>query len=142
MPLQTRNIAKGVAPRLHQPKHAKPKPKATTNSAKRSHKRHASESEDEQCDRSEPKKRGKKRARQVNTSSDSESEVEEVDDDTWPPTIENVVDDDQTRLSEDNVSTNYYYGHESGRNSFNYRMMDLTTINEALNFKKCRKKKT
>ena len=119
MPLQTRNIAKGIAPRVHLPKPTKPKPSAgkkngATKAAptKKDRKRHASTSGDESEEQSEdlePKVR-KKRARREATT--SEEEVEEVDVDPVPePPIEHVDDmDDEPsdQPDEDEVSTNDY----------------------------------
>jgi len=119
MPLQTRNIAKGVPPRVHLPKSTKPKPSAgkkngATKAAptKKDCKRHAGTSGDESEEQSEdlePKAR-KKRARREATT--SEEEAEEVDDDPVPkPPMEHVndVDDEQSEQpDEDEVSTNDY----------------------------------
>jgi hypothetical protein len=104
MPLQTRNIAKGVAPRLHLPKSTKPRPIANGGATKQSwtqkrRKRNASKSSDEskdsessQSDDSEPQaKARKKRARRQATA--SEEEVEEVDADDEPPTEQIEVED-------------------------------------------------
>ena len=119
MPLRTRNIAKGVPPRVHLPKSTKPKPSAgkkdgATKAAptRKDRKRHASTSGDESEEQSEdlePKAR-KKRARQEATR--SEEEVEEVNDDPVPkPSMERVsdVDDEQSEQpDEDEVSTDDY----------------------------------
>src|SRR5277367_207931 len=119
MPLRTRNIAKGVPPRVHLLKSTKPKPSAgkkdgATKAAptRKDRKRHASTSGDESEEQSEdlePKAR-KKRARQEATR--SEEEVEEVNDDPVPkPSMERVsdVDDEQSEQpDEDEVSTDDY----------------------------------
>jgi len=80
MPLQTCNIAKGIAPRLHLPKSTKPKPKPQTDRAGKSRKRDSSESMDESSHSESPKpvKKRKKRAKQVTVSIDLE-EVEQVE---------------------------------------------------------------
>ena len=117
MPLQTRNIAKGIPPRVHLTKSTKPKPSAGKKDhapkaapTKKGHKRHASRSGDESEEQSkelEPKARNKKHARREAVT--SEEEVEEVDDDPVPkPPMEQVndVDDEQSEQTDkDEVST-------------------------------------
>ena len=119
MPLQTRNIAKRIPPRVYLPKSTKPKPSAgkkdgATKAAltKNDRKRHASTSGDESEEQSEdlePKARKKCARREATTS---EEEVEEVNDDPVPkPPMEHVndVDDEQSEQpDEDEVSTDYY----------------------------------
>jgi hypothetical protein len=119
MPLQTRNIAKGIAPRLHLPKSTKPKPQtspgknghATKQPQTRKHrKRVASESEDEgeessESENSDHKARKKKQAKWQASMSD---EVEEVDADD-EPTMEQIEDGNEEHpgpSDEPEVSTN------------------------------------
>ena len=142
MPLQTRNIAKGIPPRVHLPKSTKPKPSAgkkdsTTKAAptKKNRKWHASTSEDEsgqESKDSEPKARKKKHARRE--VSEEEEVAEEVNDNPIPePPMEQVIDidDEQAEQSnEDEVSTKYY---------ITQRMNELTGwAQDGLNDHQCR----
>src|SRR5271168_3332237 len=123
MPLKTRNIAKGIPPRVHLPKSARPKPSAgkkdgATNPTKKGRKRHASTSGDDSADSEEQSgdlepKAKKKRARREATTAEEEVEVlEEVDDGPVPnPPMEHINDtyDEQTEPpDEDEVSTDDY----------------------------------
>lgn len=131
MPLQTRNITKGVPPRLHlqkdtatKPKNkSKAKPKTSTGKkssttkrtqSRKSRKRDASESGDESeesspSDESEHDgRRKKKRAR--HQEAESEEEVEQVDADVEAP-VEDVDDVNNAQpgsASEDEVSVKRY----------------------------------
>jgi hypothetical protein len=119
MPLQTRNITKGVAPRTHLPKGTKSNSsKSKKTPAKKptqSRKRPATESDDEsQPGDSEPTTKSaktRKKARVVSKTFESEGEVEEIIDVDSTSTVENVsdVDDEQAgpgSANENEVSTN------------------------------------
>ncbi|KAF8963735.1 hypothetical protein BDZ97DRAFT_1919514 [Flammula alnicola] len=96
MPITTRNIAKGVPPRLHLPKGPTTKHKPSTGNkggttkptqTRKSHKRNTTESDDgseesSQSEDSEPRARKKKRAKWHVT--ESEEEVEDIEADAAP----------------------------------------------------------
>jgi len=94
MPITTRTIAKGVPPRVHEPK-GKAKPRvnqANTTTTKPSRKRVPSESEGEELeDDTEPRAK-KKRNTTRHPIDESESDVELVEENTGPPEeeVENV----------------------------------------------------
>jgi hypothetical protein len=112
MPLETRNIAKGVPPRVHLPK---PKPSAgkkngTIKAAptQKNHKRYAStggDESEEQSKHSEPKVRKKKRARHEATTSEDDVEVVADDNPVPEPPMEQVNDMNDDPQQSDEVST-------------------------------------
>jgi hypothetical protein len=138
MPLQTRNIAKGVPPRVHLHKSTKHKPSASkkdgaTKAAltKKGHKRHASTSGDEsegseQSEDLELKARKKKRARQELNTSEGEPDVEEVDDDpVLEPPMEHI---DDVPVDNDEQSEQGVELDEVSTNNYITRRMNLLTI--------------
>jgi len=79
MPITTRTIAKGVAPRLHQPKPTKKHSKKTVPKPKKSHKRVASDSDEEESDSTDSEPRVKKKhTKQQRQSSEDEVEVNKL----------------------------------------------------------------
>jgi hypothetical protein len=101
MPITTRTIAKGVPPRVHEPKgKAKPRvKKANTSTAKPSLKRVASESEDEELENGSEPRLKKKQNTTHQPIEESESDIE-VEENTGPPE-EEVEDLDETHASSD-----------------------------------------
>jgi len=123
MPITTRTIAKGVPPRLHEPK-PKGKPRTTNNttaqakakelgSHKRSTRDHDSKDHDEASisddlvSRAKKKKAGKRHC----TEPESESEVEVVNEDLEPPEkdVKDIEDSvgGQEPANEQDVSTSH-----------------------------------
>jgi len=106
MPITTRTVAKGIPPRLHEPK---PTAKAGTSKPKKSGKRVASESESESESEEEPVKKKTKGKKRQRVDSGPEVEVELVDGDAEPAEKEvEEVDaggdggqDDQEEVSKD-----------------------------------------
>jgi len=119
MPITTRTIAKGVPPRVHEPKgKAKAKPQAKqANTTKPSRKRVASESKSEEAeDEAEPRAK-KKRNTTHHRSEESQSEVEFVEDGANPPEeeVESVDETHGSEETEQEVSKGYLFERDAHR---------------------------
>lgn len=85
MPLTTRTVAKGIPPRLHQPKSKGKAANARTSKPKKSGKRAASESElESESEDSEPVKKKTNRKKRQRVDIASEAEVELVHENAEP----------------------------------------------------------
>ena len=140
MPTTTRTLMKGIPPRIRSPpRKGGGKKAAQLKSAPKNHKRHASESGDEESpnedtsDSENPKlkQKGKKPAKWRCTGefgeeeAEVEEEVEQVDDAVPEPEVEEV---DDSASSGDKVSN---IPNWSGMDLHNARRMDSMSINMA-----------